>query len=151
MSLAMTKNAREAFLAETRVAVVSIADGARGPLTVPVWYAYERGGALRFVTGGSSRKARLIRAAGRLSLCVQTETPPYRYVSVEGPATITAPDYERDVRATALRYLGPQMGEMYLHATAGERAGSILVTVQPERWFTVDYGKWTAAARAADR
>jgi len=142
MSLAMTKEEREAFLADTHVAVVSIADGERGPLVVPVWYAYEPGGDLRFVTGGASRKARLIRKAGRVSLCVQTETPPYRYVSIEGPAVIGAPDHERDVRATALRYLGPQMGEVYLQATAAERAGSILVTVKPERWLTVDYGKW---------
>ena len=142
MSLAMTKEEREAFLADTHVAVVSVADGARAPLVVPVWYAYEPGGDLRFVTGGASRKARLIRKAARVSVCVQTETPPYRYVSIEGPAVIGAPNHERDVRATALRYLGPQMGEVYLQATAAERAGSILVTVKPERWLTVDYGKW---------
>ena len=142
MTFAMTHAERQAFLADTHVAVVSIADGARAPLVVPVWYAYEPGGDLRFVTGGASRKARLIRKAARVSVCVQTETPPYRYVSIEGPAVIGAPNHERDVRATALRYLGPQMGEVYLQATAAERAGSILVTVKPERWLTVDYGKW---------
>jgi PPOX class probable F420-dependent enzyme len=142
MTLAMTRPEREAFLAETHIAVVSIANGERGPLSVPVWYAYTPGGTLRFVTGDESRKARLIRATGRVSLCVQTETPPYRYVSVEGSATISAPDHERDVRAIALRYLGPQMGEVYLQRTAAEHAGSVLVTVKPTRWITVDYGKW---------
>ena len=97
---------------------------------------------LRFVTGGESRKARLIRATGRVSVCVQSETPPYRYVTIEGPATITVPDYERDIRPTALRYLGPQMGETYLRATAAEHAAAVLVTVKPVRWLTVDYGKW---------
>lgn len=143
MSLAMSKQEREAFLAETHVAVISVAEEGRGPLAVPVWYAYEPGGEVRFVTGGSSRKARLIRAAPRLSLCVQTETPPYRYVTVEGPVTIGTPDYERDVRAVALRYLGPQMGEIYLAATAAERAGSILVSLRPAHWLSVDYGKWS--------
>ena len=142
MSLAMKRAEREAFLAETRVAVVSIADTGRGPLTVPVWHIYEPGGDLRFVTGGESRKARLIRAAGRMSVCVQEETPPYRYVSVEGPVTIDRPDYERDIRPTALRYLGAQMGEMYLQATAAERDGAILVRLRPERWLSVDYRKW---------
>lgn len=141
-SLAMSKQEREAFLAETHVAVVSIADGARGPLTVPVWYRYEPGGSLAFVTGGSSRKANLIRGAGRLGLCVQTETPPYKYVSIEGPATVGVPNYERDIRQTAFRYLGPQMGEMYLAATAEERVESVLVSVRPERWFSVDYTKF---------
>jgi hypothetical protein len=143
-SLAMSKEEREAFLAETHVAVVSIADGERGPLTVPVWYRYEAGGKLCFVTGGSSRKANLIRSAGRLGLCVQTETPPYKYVSIEGPATVGMPNYERDVRQTAFRYLGPQMGEMYLAATAAERVESVLISVRPERWFSVDYTKFGA-------
>ena len=142
-SLAMTRPEREAFLAETHVAVVSIANGEQGPLSVPIWYAYAPGGTVRFVTGGESRKANLIRATGRLSLCVQSETPPYRYVSIEGPAALSAPDYERDVRSTALRYLGAQMGEMYLKATLADHAGSVLVTVKPSRWISLDYGKWS--------
>ena len=143
-SLAMSKEEREAFLAETHVAVVSIADGERGPLSVPVWYRYEPGGKLSFVTGGSSRKAGLIHAAGRIGVCVQTETPPYKYVSIEGPATVGNPNYERDVRQTAFRYLGQQMGEMYLAATESERTASVLISVRPERWFSVDYTKFGA-------
>jgi len=142
MSLAMTRAEREAFLADTHVAIVGVAEEGRAPLVVPVWYAYELGGVVRFVTGGASRKARLLRAARRASLCVQAESPPYRYVTVEGPVTIGTPEYERDVRAVALRYLGPQMGEMYLAATAAERDGSILVSLRPEHWLSVDYDKW---------
>jgi hypothetical protein len=141
MSLAMSKAEREAFLAGVHVAVISIPEDGRGPLTVPIWYGYEAGGGVRFVTGGASKKAALLRNAGRLSLCVQTETAPYRYVSVEGSATFGQPDFERDVRAIAHRYLGAQMGEMYLQMTAEERTNSILVTVTPERWITVDYAK----------
>jgi nitroimidazol reductase NimA-like FMN-containing flavoprotein (pyridoxamine 5'-phosphate oxidase superfamily) len=138
----MTKGEREAFLAATRVGVISVADPGRGPLTVPVWYHYEPGGVVRFVTGGASKKAALMRASGRLTLLVQTETPPYKYASVEGPVRIAgAPDFARDVRATALRYLGEAMGEMYLAATAAEREGSVLVELVPERWLTVDYAK----------
>lgn len=141
MSLAMTRQEREAFLAETHVAVIGVAEAGRGPLTVPVWYHYEPGGAVRFVTGASSRKAALLRQAGRMSLCVQTETPPYRYLSVEGPIEVGAPDFERDIKAMAVRYLGAQMAELYLAASADERGGSILVTLTPERWLSVDYTK----------
>ena len=66
------------------------------------------------------------------------------YVSIEGPATVGTPNYERDVRQTALRYLGAQMGEMYLAATTAERVESVLVTVGPERWFSVDYSRFGA-------
>src|SRR2546428_7918747 len=100
MSLAMTKEEREAFLADTHVAVVSIANGERGPLAVPVWYAYTPGGALRFVTGGEARKARPIRPPGPGSGCVPSATPPYRSVRLEGPATHPAPPHQRGTPAT---------------------------------------------------
>jgi hypothetical protein len=45
------------------------------------------------------------------------------------------------MREMALRYLGEQVGEMYLQMTAGERDGAILVSVTPEHWLTVDYSK----------
>jgi hypothetical protein len=141
MSLAMSKAEREAFLAGLHVAVIGVAESGRGPLTIPIWYSYEPGGAVRFVTGGGSKKAALLRQAGRLSLCVQTETAPYQYVSIEGPVTIGEPDFERDFRAIAHRYLGEQMGDTYLQMTADERTNSILVSVKPERWLTVDYSK----------
>ncbi len=138
----MSKSEREAFLAETHVGVVSVAEPGRGPLAVPIWYAYEPGGVVRFVTGGGSRKARLIRAAGRISLLVQTEAPPYKYASIEGPATIGGePDFERDFRGMAIRYLGAEMAETYLAMTASEREGAVLVELTPEHWLTVDYAK----------
>src|SRR2546422_4793046 len=144
-SLRMSRSEREAFLAETHVAIASVADGEHGPLTVPIWYRYEPGDEVRFVTARTSRKLGLIKKAGRLSLCVQTETAPYQYVTVEGPATIGAPDYERDIRGVAIRYLGDRLGEMYLAMTAEQRAaeGEVLVSVHPERWLTADFHKMT--------
>jgi len=142
MSLAMTKQEREAFLADVHVGVISIPEPGRGPLTVPIWYAYEPGGELRLITGRTSRKARLLAGAGRFSLCAQTETPPYRYVSVEGPiVAIEDADLERDRRPLARRYLGTQAGDRYVEHTRSEHADSVLVRMRPERWLTVDYGK----------
>jgi hypothetical protein len=108
-----------------------------------VWYAYTPGGVVRIVTAAGSEKGRLLRAAGRLGLCVQTETAPYKYVSVEGPVTFAAPDYERDVRGMALRYLGAEMGEAYLAMTADVRARNpeVLIELRAERWRSVDYAK----------
>lgn len=142
--MSMTRSEREAFLADLHVGVISIAEPGRGPLTVPVWYAYEPGGEVRLVTGRTSRKGKLLEQAARFSLCVQTETAPYRYVSVEGPVTsVESSVMDRDERPLAHRYLGREMGEMYLEATGGEeaRAESILVKMRPERWYAVDYSK----------
>jgi nitroimidazol reductase NimA-like FMN-containing flavoprotein (pyridoxamine 5'-phosphate oxidase superfamily) len=142
MSLAMTRQARETFLANVHVGVISIADEGRGPLTVPIWYTYEPGGELRVVTAKASRKGRLLVRAGRFSLCAQTETPPYQYVSVEGPIMATeAADLERDLRPLARRYLGADMGDRYIEQTRDAHTENVLIRMRPERWFTVDFAK----------
>ena len=61
MSLAMTKQEREEFLAGVHVGIISITEDGRAPLAVPVWYAYEPGKDLRITTGSGSRKGRLPR------------------------------------------------------------------------------------------
>ncbi len=144
MSLAMTTKQREEFLADLHVGVISLAEEGRGPLSVPIWYAYEPGGDLRIITDRLSRKGRLLEKLERFSLCVQTETPPYQYVSVEGPIVSSEPaDLERDTRPMAHRYLGAELGDAYVEATAGERAAgeSLLVRMRPERWLSVDYAR----------
>jgi PPOX class probable F420-dependent enzyme len=139
--LTMRSAEREAFLAGVHVGVVGIDDGDRAPLTVPVWYAYEPGGEVRFITGGDSRKAQCLERAGRASLCAQTETAPYQYVSVEGSVTIDPAVDPDERRAIAHRYLGPELGDAYYEGTAADAAASVTVRLRPERWLTVDYGK----------
>lgn len=143
MSLKMTKPEREAFLADLHVGVIAIAEKDRGPLTAPIWYGYEPGGELWILTERGSRKGRLLQEAGRFSLVAQTETPPYKYVSVEGPITsIEKPDLERDERPMAHRYLGQKLGDGYIEATRGDGdVDNILVKMRPQRWLTTDYSK----------
>ncbi len=143
MSLKMTKSEREAFLADLHVGVISIAEKDRGPLMVPIWYDYEPGGDVWILTGRDSRKGRLLLEAGRFSLVAQTETPPYKYVSVEGPIiSIDKPDLERDERPMAYRYLGQELGDGYIEAThSGGGEENILVKMRPQRWLTTDYSK----------
>ena len=143
MSLSMTRAEREAFLADLHIGVISIADGEQGPLTCPVWYAYELGGEISLVTGKTSRKAAALRAVKRVSFLVQSEDLPYKYVSIEGPLTMLEDaDLDKDVRPIAHRYLGREGGDGYLEATRGAAAeGDLRVRIRPERWLTVDYSK----------
>jgi len=140
----MTRAEREAFLAGVHVGVLSVAgsDG-EAPIQAPIWYAYEPGGEIRFTTGSNSVKADALRAAGKASLCVQTEAPPYAYVVVEGPVVIEQLDFERDARPIAVRYLGERGAAAYLRGTTPEsaRASSILVRLRPAAWHTTDYAK----------
>jgi PPOX class probable F420-dependent enzyme len=140
VSLIMTRAEREGFLAEVRVGILSIPEAGRGPLTAPVWYGYEPGGDLWFVTGRDSRKGRLLHKDIRVSLCVQAEQPPYSYVSVEGPVcAMVRADVERDVRPLAHRYLGRELGDQFVETEAG--GDGVVVRIRPERWLSVDYGK----------
>jgi nitroimidazol reductase NimA-like FMN-containing flavoprotein (pyridoxamine 5'-phosphate oxidase superfamily) len=144
MSATMTREEQEAFLAQVHIGVLSIAEQDRGPLTIPIWYTYEPGGEIWFVTSRASRKGRLLAEGGRISLCVQEETPPYKYVSVEGPVIAVEPsEVERDARPLAHRYLGPEMGDQYLALTGGAetRQENVLVGIRPERWLAVDFAK----------
>ena len=143
-SLAMSRAEREAFLAAVRIGVISIADDGLGPLSVPIWYGYEPGGELWIVTDRESRKGKLLLKVDRFSLCVQTETPPYSYVSVEGPiVALERAELERHTRVLAHRYLGVEAGDGYIKATGAsdETDGSIVVRMRPERWLSVDYRK----------
>jgi nitroimidazol reductase NimA-like FMN-containing flavoprotein (pyridoxamine 5'-phosphate oxidase superfamily) len=143
-SLSMTRKEREQFLAETHVGILSVTDEGRGPLSLPVWYRYEPGGAIFFVTDGNSKKAKLLRTTGRATLVAQTETPPYKYVTVEGPATISRElDRTREIEEVAYRYLGREVGEAYLRMAATEYAAieNVLVRIAPEHWASADFAK----------
>ena len=141
MSFAMTRAEREAFLSDLHVGMLCVNEVNRGPLAVPVWYRYEPGGEIFIVTGESSRKARALRTGARATFAVQTEAPPYKYATIEGPVTLGKPDFEHDIRAVAIRYLGPAGGEAYLKSTGATGAGSVLIRIKPEHWLTVDYAK----------
>jgi Pyridoxamine 5'-phosphate oxidase len=149
MSLTMSREQRETFLAGLHVGVLAIpAEAGRGPLTAPIWYGYEPGGEIWVITGATSRKGKLLRLGVRVSLVAQTETSPYQYVSVEGPVTALEPVRDPEpVRTLARRYLGVQGGDGYVAATwqGYDKDPNVLVRIRPERWLTVDYTSVAAA------
>jgi PPOX class probable F420-dependent enzyme len=140
MTLIMTKQERESFLAVTRIGVLSISEPGRGPLSVPIWYSYTAGGDLSIVTLEYSHKARHLDIGTRISLCVHQDALPYRYVSVEGGVTAIEPaDLEKDIRSVSQRYLGRESGNQ--HAERMKEEIAILVRMHPERWYSVDFSK----------
>jgi PPOX class probable F420-dependent enzyme len=140
MSYKMTREEREAFLADLHVGVIGIAAPGRGPVVVPIWYSYQPGEEVKFLTNKDSQKTRLLEEAGRCTLCVQNEAPPYQYVSVEGPIlSIEDADHYRDLKPIAERYLGEEEGKQYVQETIGDQ--ELLVRMALERWSTADYGK----------
>jgi hypothetical protein len=136
----MSRTGREEFLSGVHVGVVSNEDPGHGPLAVPVWYSYEPGGTVSFITGSMSKKATLIDRAGRFSICAQMEEAPYKYVSVEGSVVERqAPVSREERREMAHRYLGKEFGDLYLSATEEEASKSVVFRMRSESWHTGDF------------
>ncbi|GAA0348457.1 pyridoxamine 5'-phosphate oxidase family protein [Streptomyces olivoreticuli] len=143
----MPHDERARFLADLHVGVLGATDtrGTRAPLLVPVWYHYEPGGEVVVQTGRETIKARLLRAAGRFSLCVQDENRPYRYVSVEGPITSVTDPVDPVLReAMARRYLDPEEARAYLAATADQLKDDITFRMRPQHWRTANFAAFAA-------
>jgi hypothetical protein len=135
----MPERERQEFLAEPHVAALSVAAGpGRAPLVVPIWYQYEPGGDVWFHTPAGSRKAKLIDAAGRVSLMVDEAGARVRYVSVEGPVVRTEPGSADVVRAMTARYLPPERVDAYLEFALAEHGEQVVYHVRPERWLSAD-------------
>jgi nitroimidazol reductase NimA-like FMN-containing flavoprotein (pyridoxamine 5'-phosphate oxidase superfamily) len=142
----MTEPERDALLAEPHVGVLSVAsDSDRPPHTAPVWYGYQPGGTLSFFTGSQGRKARktrLIEKAGVVSLCVQREQLPYRYVTVEGTVVRTdRPPSAEQLLAVVRRYLPEEQAQGFVSAELAQPGSElVLFTVRPDRWLSFDFG-----------
>lgn len=140
MSLNMTREERESFLAGLHVGVISIEDPGRGPLSAPIWYDYDPAIGVWVLTEPGSKKGVALEQAGRFTLVAQTEDVPYKYVSVEGPVVETRiADREQDTRPMARRYFGEKLGDAYVDG--GETGTSQVYVMRPERWLTLDYTK----------
>ncbi|MFI9509560.1 pyridoxamine 5'-phosphate oxidase family protein [Nocardia sp. NPDC052566] len=137
----MTREEREAFLAEPFVGILSVtAEPERAPLTTPIWYEYQPGGLVKVITPAGLRKARLIEEAGRFALCVQVAVvDDYRYVSVEGPVTEITPASKQAGYDMAARYMGPDRATAYVNATEQTGSGNVVIHMRPERWNAVDF------------
>ena|SRR5690349_4344655 len=137
----MSTSEREAFLADLHVGVISVPDPdpGRATLSVPIWYAYARGGTVDIVTSPASAKGKALAAAGRYSLVVQHEELPYRYVSVEGPIVSSDPvDLEGTLRPLAIRYFGAERGSAYADEWHGFDPDAVAYRMRPERWLSYD-------------
>jgi hypothetical protein len=141
MWVAMSAAKREEFLAGVHVGVLSAAVGTAGQtLAVPVWYSYQPGGLATVLTGRRSRKAAAIRAAGRFGLCAQDDSPPYRYVSVEGPVLREDELDPAERLAMARRYLGSAGGIQYVTENPDPGGENVAFRMRPEHWLSQDQG-----------
>lgn len=127
----------QAFLSETRLAVVATIDRDGQPHAVPTWYQYD-GGEIVFHTGLGSRKYANLRRDPRLTFCIEDRSLPYKAVIVKGRAEMEERTDDDGTRRMAVRYLGEAIGNRYADGLMGSVVA--VVRVLPERVISWDYG-----------
>lgn len=137
----MTKDEREVFLAEVHVGILSIPRQGRGPLSAPIWYDYIAGSQVFMFIDKLSLKAECLRGTDCISLCVQKDSPPYVYVSVEGSFALGEADKNKHL-SVAIRYLGEERGNQWMDKF-GYEEDSYMLSLSPQNWLTKDYRKRT--------
>jgi len=136
--LPFTQDELDAFLSETRVAVVVTIDPDGQPHAVPTWFEYDNG-EIVFHTGLESRKYRNLQRDPRVTFCVDDRTPPYKAVVVKGRVAMEVRTDEERTRRMAVRYLGERLGNRYADGLRG--AVVVVARVLPERIISWDYSK----------
>jgi nitroimidazol reductase NimA-like FMN-containing flavoprotein (pyridoxamine 5'-phosphate oxidase superfamily) len=138
-AVGLSAEERVKFLAEPHVASLAVDAGPeRAPLSVPVWYDYQPGGDVEFLTGRDSVKAALIEKAGRFTLLAHRTSPTYRYVSVEGPVIWSGPTTLEQLARIAARYLPPDTVPGYVEGS--DLDALVTFRMRPERWLSADLG-----------
>ena len=102
------------------------------PHVVPVWFVLD-GDDVVFNTGASTVKGRALARTGWASICVDDERPPFSFVAISGPVTLSDDLDEMLPWATriAARYMGEQQAERYGRRNAV--AGELLVRLRAEQ------------------
>jgi hypothetical protein len=101
------------------------------PHLAPIWFALD-GDDLVFNTGLHSVKCKNIQRTGRAAICVDDDQPPFSYVTVSGPATLSEEPSEVLRWATTIggRYMGTDKAEALGKRNSG--AGHGVVRIRPE-------------------
>ncbi|MCH8950050.1 MAG: TIGR03618 family F420-dependent PPOX class oxidoreductase [Chloroflexi bacterium] len=84
----MSDEAREAFLAETRLGVLSTLRDDGAPISVPVWFEWDGSHARMFTTASSGKIERLARDARASLLVAARIDEPEAWVAIDGKIDI---------------------------------------------------------------
>jgi PPOX class probable F420-dependent enzyme len=123
----------DAFMRETRVAVISTVDGRGHPRSAPVWFLWD-GTAPVLFTSRTSLKWRNLEAQPYASLCVDERDESYESVIIDGRVEEVADrDLFDDVLAMSLAYWGEERGRAFAEGYRGERPDIAHFRIVPGR------------------
>jgi PPOX class probable F420-dependent enzyme len=133
MAKHMSDDERRAFLgAGTRTAKLAVSRANGAPHVVPIWFVLD-GDDVVFTTGQDTVKGKSLLRDGRVALCIDDDTPPFAFVTVEGTATVSRDPDDLLMWATKLggRYMGADVAEQFGRRNAVPT--ELLVRVTPTK------------------
>ena len=139
----MSKQAREEFLADVHVGVLSVAgENGQPPTSLPTFYAYTPGGEITMFTGTGRlvpKRIERIRQEGRITLLVQREQMPFAYVTVEAELVEIGKPTAEQMLTIARRYFPAEIAQGFVQGELGDPENTVvLLTFKPTRWFSTD-------------
>jgi PPOX class probable F420-dependent enzyme len=126
-----------AFLQEgTRTGKLATTRRDGRPHVVPIWFVLEDDD-LVFNTGAQTVKGRSLARMGWASLCVDDDRPPFSFVTVSGPVTISSDldDVLPYATRIAARYMGEDVAEQFGRRNTVD--GELLVRLRAEHVLAV--------------
>ncbi|CAN5511177.1 PPOX class F420-dependent oxidoreductase [soil metagenome] len=102
----------DALPAHTAKLAVVRADGS--PLVAPIWVDRD-GDQIVFMTSADTIKGKSILRDGRVSMCLDNETPPFDFVTISGTTTTSTDPDDLLLWGTriAARYMGAELADQY--------------------------------------
>lgn len=110
------------------------------PHVVPIWFAY-LDGEIVMVTGPKADKVPALEANGAVALTIDSSTPPYHVLLIDGDATVEATDgMAPEYPAIVERYLG-KAADAYLATMRGRVRTQRRIRVRVRSWRVLDFVK----------
>jgi PPOX class probable F420-dependent enzyme len=122
---------REFLMHGTRTGKLATTRADGHPHVVPVWFVLD-GDDIVFSTSGHSLKGHDLRRTGVAAICVDDAHPPFAFVTVTGPVTISEDLDELGRWATVIgtRYMGEERGAEF--GARNTAPGELLVRLHAE-------------------
>ena len=122
------------FLDEAHVAhLVTLRPNGK-PHVAPVWYVWDGSKAV-VMAGQDAIKVNNVRRNPAVSLSIAAAQRPYHYVIIEGLATVTRDDLDRQVRRICVRYDGPERGDAFARELLAEDR-MVLLGIEVDRMIS---------------
>ena len=128
----------ESLLAGPNLARLSYIGTDGRPRVVPIWFTHEDGDII-MITGPKAEKVPALEANSAVAISIDSDTPPYEVLLVDGDATLEHVDgMDPLYRSIVERYLGP-VADGYLNSLKVKR--QVRIRTKLRSWRIFDFVK----------